>query len=196
MLFWHAYTCLPIVTLCENCNGPLGLALAQAAINSRNLGQSLIFGAIGNAISHTWWSLYLRSYFPGLVTAQLFWIGGPFVLYKLLGRRKVVCAIIMLFALVLVPLLTIWADQYISSHEGARLEKQTMRRLFDQDPFQHLPVNDFWYTRGLWPCSWISAPATLVPPFVTAYRCRFTLDHDATIPAVDASARIAPRGCV
>ena len=51
-----------------------------------------------------------------------------------------------------------------------------MRQLLDDDPFRQLPVNDFWYTRGLWPCSWISAPATLLPPYVSAYRCRFTLD--------------------
>ena len=70
----------------------------------------IIYGAIGNAISHTWWSLYLRSYFPGLITAQLFWVAGPFVLYKLLGRRKAVFMIIILFVLVLVPLLTIWAS--------------------------------------------------------------------------------------
>jgi hypothetical protein len=70
----------------------------------------IICGAIGNAISHTWWSLYLRSYFPGLITAQIFWIAGPFVLYKLVGRRKVVFTIIILFALVLIPLLTIFAS--------------------------------------------------------------------------------------
>jgi hypothetical protein len=55
-----------------------------------------------------------------------------------------------------------------------------MRQLLDQDPFHDLPVNNFWYTRGLWPCSWISAAAALAPPFVSAYRCRFTLDHAAT----------------
>ncbi|HEU5103162.1 MAG TPA: HXXEE domain-containing protein [Roseiflexaceae bacterium] len=70
----------------------------------------IIYGAIGNAISHTWWSFYLQSYFPGLLTAQLFWIGGPFVLYKVLGRRKVVCMTIIAFALVLVPALTIFAS--------------------------------------------------------------------------------------
>jgi len=70
----------------------------------------IIYGAIGNAISHTWWSLYLRSYFPGLVTAQLFWIGGPLVLYKLLGGRKVVFTIIIFFVLILIPLLTVFAQ--------------------------------------------------------------------------------------
>jgi hypothetical protein len=70
----------------------------------------IMYGAIGNAIAHTWWSLYLRSYFPGLITAQIFWIAGPFVLYKLVGRRTVVFTVIMLFALVLIPLLTIFAS--------------------------------------------------------------------------------------
>jgi hypothetical protein len=70
----------------------------------------IIYGAIGNAISHTWWSIYLQSYFPGLLTAQLFWIGGPFVLYKVLGKRKVVLMTIIAFALVLVPTLTIFAS--------------------------------------------------------------------------------------
>jgi hypothetical protein len=70
----------------------------------------IIYGALGNAIAHTWWSLYLQSYFPGLITAQLFWIAGPFVLSKLVGRRKVVFLIILLFMLVLLPLLTIFAS--------------------------------------------------------------------------------------
>jgi len=70
----------------------------------------IMYGAIGNAISHTWWSLYLRSYFPGLITAQIFWIAGPFVLYKLVGKGKVVFTVIILFALVLIPLLTIFAS--------------------------------------------------------------------------------------
>ena len=70
----------------------------------------IIYGAIGNAISHTWWSLYLRSYFPGLVTAQLFWIAGPLVLYKLLGSRADVFMTIIVFAIVLIPLLTIFAS--------------------------------------------------------------------------------------
>ena len=69
----------------------------------------IIYGAIGNAISHTWWSLYLKSYFPGFVSAQLYWVLGPLVLYKLLGDRKAVTAIVILFALVLIPLLTVFS---------------------------------------------------------------------------------------
>jgi alpha-L-rhamnosidase len=56
-----------------------------------------------------------------------------------------------------------------------------MRQLLDHDPFRHLALNGRWYTRGLWPCSWIGTPEPLAPPFVAAYRRRFTLDHDATI---------------
>jgi hypothetical protein len=69
----------------------------------------IIYGAIGNAIAHTWWSLYLQSYFPGLLTAQLFWIAGPLVLYKVVGQRRVVFTTIILFSLVLIPLLTLFA---------------------------------------------------------------------------------------
>ena len=70
----------------------------------------IIYGAIGNAISHTWWSVSLRTYFPGLVTAQLYWIVGPFVLYRLLGSRHAALVITILFAVVLLPLLTIFAS--------------------------------------------------------------------------------------
>jgi hypothetical protein len=69
----------------------------------------IMYGAIGNAIAHTWWSLYLRSYFPGLVSAQIFWIAGSFVLYKVMGNRTAVFTVIVLFMLTLIPLLTIFA---------------------------------------------------------------------------------------
>ena len=69
----------------------------------------IIYGAIGNAISHSWWSLSERSYFPGLVTAQAYWVLGPMVLYKLLGRRVEVAAIVALFGVILISLLTIYA---------------------------------------------------------------------------------------
>jgi len=70
----------------------------------------IMYGAIGNAIAHTWWSLYLQSYFPGLVSAQIFWIAGSFVLYKVMGNRTAVFTVIMLFMLTLIPLLTIFAS--------------------------------------------------------------------------------------
>jgi len=66
----------------------------------------VIYGAIGNAISHTWWSLYLGAYFPGLVTAQVYWLLGPLALYRLLGEGKAVIVISVLFAISLILLLT------------------------------------------------------------------------------------------
>jgi Protein of unknown function with HXXEE motif len=69
----------------------------------------VIYGALGNAISHTWWSLYLRGYFPGLVTAQAYWVLGPLVLYRLVGERKPVIWISVLFAVTLILLLTLFA---------------------------------------------------------------------------------------
>ena len=70
----------------------------------------IVYGAIGNAISHTWWSVYEQAYFPGLVTAQFYWIAGPFLLWKLLRRPKAVFAVVTLFALVLIPSLTFFAS--------------------------------------------------------------------------------------
>lgn len=69
----------------------------------------VIYGAIGNAISHTWWSLYLRAYFPGLVTAQLYWVYGPLLLYQLLGERRTVLVISTVWAAILILLLTFFA---------------------------------------------------------------------------------------
>ncbi|MEN9938104.1 MAG: hypothetical protein RLZZ387_4683 [Chloroflexota bacterium] len=56
-----------------------------------------------------------------------------------------------------------------------------MRQLIAHDPFRHLPVNQRWYSRGLWPCSWVGAAGPLLPPFVTAYRRRFALESGAAV---------------
>ncbi|GFG63017.1 hypothetical protein MKUB_05070 [Mycobacterium kubicae] len=70
----------------------------------------IVYGAIGNAIAHTWWSIMLGGYFPGLITAQLYWIGGPYLLYKLVGDRRLTAIAVIGFAIVLVPLLALMAD--------------------------------------------------------------------------------------
>lgn len=69
----------------------------------------IIYGAIGNAVSHTWWSIYLQSYFPGFFTAQIYWILGPMTLYNLLGKQKNGFIITGIFAGILILLLTIFA---------------------------------------------------------------------------------------
>ena len=68
----------------------------------------ITYGAIGNAIAHTWWSINLKEYFPGLITAQLYWIIGPWILYKLIPDKKFIRWYIIGFAIVLIPLLTIF----------------------------------------------------------------------------------------
>jgi len=70
----------------------------------------IFYGAIGNAIAHTWWSIMLGAYFPGLISAQLYWIAGPYLLYKLVGDRRVTAIAVLGFAVVLVPLLALMAD--------------------------------------------------------------------------------------
>lgn len=44
----------------------------------------VVYGAIGNAASHTLWSLTARAYRPGFITAQAYWVVGPVVPYKLI----------------------------------------------------------------------------------------------------------------
>ncbi len=84
---------------------PVGVALVPALF-------FLVYGAIGNAITHTWWSIMLGGYFPGLVTAQLFWIAGPWALHVLTGRRheRFVVGFMVAWALVLIPLITLFAE--------------------------------------------------------------------------------------
>jgi hypothetical protein len=68
----------------------------------------VVYGAIGNAISHTWWVLYSQSYFPGFFTATAYWVFGPWLLYRLLGNWRHAAIVIIAFAAVLVPLTTIF----------------------------------------------------------------------------------------
>jgi len=68
----------------------------------------MVYSAIGSAVTHTWWSLYMQSYFPGLYTGLLYWIVGPLLLYKLLGDRKAVAGVVIALVVVIVPLLAIF----------------------------------------------------------------------------------------
>jgi alpha-L-rhamnosidase len=55
------------------------------------------------------------------------------------------------------------------------------RASISQDPFLDLNAGNPWRERGRWPCAWITCPGVKGPPFVVAFRKRFTLDQDATI---------------
>lgn len=67
----------------------------------------IVYGAIGNAVAHTWWVILQKSYFPGFYTAQAYWILGPLVLSRLIGSRRDTLISSVLFAFMLIPLLTI-----------------------------------------------------------------------------------------
>jgi hypothetical protein len=66
----------------------------------------IIYGAIGNAVSHTVWSVSARAYRPGLITAQAYWLVGPFVLYRLIGDAAVTAVVTVVVAIVLTVTVT------------------------------------------------------------------------------------------
>jgi hypothetical protein len=69
----------------------------------------VIYGAIGNAVSHTWWTFDAQAYRPGFFTAQAYWVAGPLVLYKLLGNALQTGAVVVAFGAVLVALISTYA---------------------------------------------------------------------------------------
>lgn len=73
----------------------------------------IVYGAIGNAISHTFWSFFLGEYFPGLFTAQIYWVLGPVVLVTLVRSRRVVLCIVAVFCVVLTILLAVFASPLV-----------------------------------------------------------------------------------
>lgn len=69
----------------------------------------VVYGAIGNAISHTWWVVSTGAYFPGFVTALAYWVAGPWLLHRLTGSMRVTLATTLAFGAVLVALLSLFA---------------------------------------------------------------------------------------
>jgi hypothetical protein len=69
----------------------------------------IVYGATGNAISHTWWAIDAGGYRPGLITAQAYWIAGPVLLHALLGSRLQTGTFLTGFAVVLVSLIQLFA---------------------------------------------------------------------------------------
>ncbi|WGH76787.1 hypothetical protein P8625_06470 [Tenacibaculum tangerinum] len=66
-----------------------------------------VYGAMGNAISHTWWRIYYGEYFPGFYTAQLYWVLAPILLTMIIKSRKVTGIYIIVFSIVLLTTLTL-----------------------------------------------------------------------------------------
>ena len=56
-----------------------------------------------------------------------------------------------------------------------------MRAFITNDPYLALDEGRGWTQRGVWPCKWICFKDAGDPPFVTAYRKKFSMDNDATM---------------
>ncbi|KAJ3378953.1 hypothetical protein HDU84_007154 [Entophlyctis sp. JEL0112] len=56
----------------------------------------------------------------------------------------------------------------------------TSRTLIDRDPFTDDTTGGSWFTRGVWPCSFVSCQLADTPN-VTAFRRIFTLNHEAEV---------------
>jgi len=70
----------------------------------------VVYGAIGNAIAHTWWVIWLGEYFPGFFSAQLYWVLGPLALSPLIGSLRKALVFTAAFAVVLVSILTLFME--------------------------------------------------------------------------------------
>jgi hypothetical protein len=68
----------------------------------------VVYGALGNAIAHTWWVIWLGKYFPGFYTAQVYWILGPLALAGLVGSLKRAVVFTVSFGLILIPVTTVF----------------------------------------------------------------------------------------
>ncbi|MFT4061620.1 MAG: hypothetical protein QM642_04600 [Edaphocola sp.] len=66
----------------------------------------IVYGAMGNAIAHTWWSIYFKQYFPGLYTAFPYWLLGPILLTIFMKSKEMAGVYIIAFAAVLIISLT------------------------------------------------------------------------------------------
>jgi hypothetical protein len=71
----------------------------------------IIYGVIGNAISHVWWVILAGGYFPGFLTALVYWVIGPLLLAAFVGSARRAAIAIVCFAVVLLPAITLGRDQ-------------------------------------------------------------------------------------
>jgi hypothetical protein len=68
----------------------------------------IVYGAVGNAVAHTFWAVIHRGYFPGLFTAQAYWVLGPLLMARLIGSRREAMVSVLAFTIVLVVILTLF----------------------------------------------------------------------------------------
>ncbi|GAB4456320.1 MAG: hypothetical protein OHK0029_14010 [Armatimonadaceae bacterium] len=55
------------------------------------------------------------------------------------------------------------------------------RVIIKDDPYRDRDAGKDWNKRGIWPAQWIALTEKPEEPFVAAYRCRFTVESDATV---------------
>lgn len=67
----------------------------------------IVYGAIGNAISHTYWVILEGGYFPGFVTARLYWVIGILLLARLVSSWRAAAVATSGFAVLLIGILTV-----------------------------------------------------------------------------------------
>jgi hypothetical protein len=67
------------------------------------------YGAAGNAIAHSWWSLDAFAYRPGLITAQAYWFAAPLLIGEIVSSRKRALAMMAGWGIVLITLLKLFA---------------------------------------------------------------------------------------
>ncbi|MGB8622951.1 MAG: hypothetical protein WCD16_09040 [Paracoccaceae bacterium] len=67
----------------------------------------IVYGALGNAISHTYWVIWVQGYFPGFFTAQLYWVLGLLLLTRLVGSFRAALIATTGFAVLLLSVLTL-----------------------------------------------------------------------------------------
>lgn len=61
-----------------------------------------LYGAWGNAVSHTCWCIQCGGYFPGGLTAIGYFILGPILVFRFIPNRRIAILLLFLFALTLV----------------------------------------------------------------------------------------------
>jgi len=62
----------------------------------------VVYGAMGNAISHAFWCINQGGYFPGFWTSLIYWILGPVLIYQWLRNVKQTAVFVCCFIAVLV----------------------------------------------------------------------------------------------
>ncbi|WP_126974335.1 hypothetical protein [Gynurincola endophyticus] len=67
----------------------------------------IVYGAMGNAIAHSWWSIYFGQYFSGLYTSLVYWILGTVLVTIVFRSKQRSFTYILAFTGVLIATLTL-----------------------------------------------------------------------------------------